>query len=145
MFFRIGGIDDARLQAWMDEHRVLHPGERLFRPDPRRVNFVLGTDQHGFLLGTVHGNGSMPFPHVTLHEVPIDAWSQLVVVKDERGYQQFYANGTLVRSDRDASARHRATPSRPFSSPLACVSLRASPSPSVLACIVPLAYEARSH
>jgi hypothetical protein len=30
MFFRVGGIDDARLQAWMDEHRQLHPGERLF-------------------------------------------------------------------------------------------------------------------
>jgi hypothetical protein len=30
MFFRIGGVDDARLAAWMEEHRQLHPGERLF-------------------------------------------------------------------------------------------------------------------
>lgn len=30
MFFRVGNIDDARLAGWMDEHRVLHPGERLF-------------------------------------------------------------------------------------------------------------------
>jgi len=33
--------------------------------------FVLGTDQHGFFLGTANGNGTMPFPHVTLNEVPI--------------------------------------------------------------------------
>jgi hypothetical protein len=30
MFFRIGGVDDAALSAWMAEHRRLHPGERLF-------------------------------------------------------------------------------------------------------------------
>ena len=30
MFFRIGGVDDARLEAWMNEHRRIHPGERLF-------------------------------------------------------------------------------------------------------------------
>lgn len=30
MFFRVGGIDDERLAAWMEEHRQLHPGERLF-------------------------------------------------------------------------------------------------------------------
>ena len=30
MFFRVGGIDDARIEAWMNEHQRLHPGERLF-------------------------------------------------------------------------------------------------------------------
>lgn len=30
MFFRVGNIDDAKMQAWMDEHRTLHPGEKLF-------------------------------------------------------------------------------------------------------------------
>lgn len=65
-------------------------GERQFPPRERWVNFVLGTDQHGFLLGTVHGNGAMPFPHVTVSEVTIDAWSQLAVVKGEGCYQDFY-------------------------------------------------------
>jgi len=44
-------------------------GERFFRANPEWVNFVLGTDQHGFFLGTINGNGWMPFPHVTLNEV----------------------------------------------------------------------------
>ena len=74
-------------------------GERVFRPRDDRVTFLLGTDQHGFLLGAAHGNGRMPFPMVTLNEVPINSWSQLVVVKDERGHQKFYRNGTLVHSD----------------------------------------------
>jgi dienelactone hydrolase len=77
-------------------------GERFFRRQERWVNALLGTDQHGFLMGTINGNGSMPFPLVTLHEVPIDAWSQLVVVKDAKGFQKFYANGALVHTDRDS-------------------------------------------
>jgi dienelactone hydrolase len=85
-------------------------GERVFRPNDQWVNFVLGTDQHGFLLATANGNGSMPFPHVTLNEVPINAWSQLVYVKDERGYQTFYVNGTAIHSDRDASAAGKRRP-----------------------------------
>src|SRR5688572_30275502 len=60
-------------------------GERFFRPQEKWVNFVLGTDQHGFLLGTINGNGSMPFAHVTLDEIGINAWHQLVVVKDAKG------------------------------------------------------------
>src|SRR5688500_6095974 len=64
-------------------------GERMFRPNDQWVNFLLGTDPHGFLMGTIHGNGSMPFPFVTLNEVPIDSWSQLVIVKDANGFQKF--------------------------------------------------------
>jgi pimeloyl-ACP methyl ester carboxylesterase len=79
-------------------------GERMFRPNPRWINFCLGTDQHGFLMGTIHGNGRMPFPYVTLHELPINRWHQLVVVKDEAGYQKFYVNGVLVHTDREAVA-----------------------------------------
>jgi dienelactone hydrolase len=85
-------------------------GERLFRPSDRYVNFCLGTDQHGFFMGTVNGNGRMPFVHVTLNEVRINTWNQLVVVKDTDGYQKFYQNGTLVHTDRDAAAAGKAWP-----------------------------------
>src|SRR5438552_3406306 len=77
-------------------------GERMFRPNDAWVNFLLGTDSRGFLMGTIHGNGQMPFPYVTLNEVPIDSWSQLVVVKDAKGFQKFYRNGTLVCTDLDS-------------------------------------------
>ncbi len=87
-------------------------GERMFPPREGWVDFLLGTDDHGFLMGTVHGNGSMPFPHVTLGEVPIGSWSQLAIVKDARGYQTFYINGAAVRSDRDASAAGKVRPFR---------------------------------
>ncbi len=68
-------------------------GERLFRPREDWVNFCLGSDQHGFLLGTIHGNGRMPFPYVTVNELEIQSWNQLVVVKDHHGHQSFYQNG----------------------------------------------------
>lgn len=78
-------------------------GERMFRPRDHYVNFCLGTDQHGFFYGTVNGNGSMPFPLVTLNEVRINTWNQLVAVKDAEGYQKFYQNGTLIHTDRDSA------------------------------------------
>lgn len=87
-------------------------GERFFRPADDWVNFVLGTDQHGFLLGTIHGNGAMPFAHVTVNEVAFDAWNQLVVVKDRRGFQKFYLNGTLVHTDEQAEAAGKIRPFR---------------------------------
>jgi dienelactone hydrolase len=87
-------------------------GERMFRPDEKWVNFLLGTDQHGFLMGTIHGNGTMPFPFVTLNEVPIDSWSQLVLVKDAKGYQKFYLNGTQVCDDAESCWAGKV---RPFS------------------------------
>src|SRR5688500_14806711 len=51
-------------------------GNRLFRRETNWVNFVLGTDERGFMMGTINGNGTMPFPHVTVSEVPFDAWQQ---------------------------------------------------------------------
>lgn len=83
-------------------------GERFFRPEANWVNFVLGTDEHGFLLGTINGNGAMPFVHVTISQVPFNAWSQLVVVKDSRGVHKFYHNGVLVHTDDRATSGARA-------------------------------------
>lgn len=83
-------------------------GERYFRPERDWVNFVIGTDQRGFFYGTINGNGEMPFAHVTVDEVPINTWNQLVVVKTAEGYQQFYRNGTLVNTDRDSAWQPKA-------------------------------------
>src|SRR6185503_4811917 len=77
-------------------------GERMFRPQERWVNFLLGADPHGFLMGTIHGNGSMPFPFVTLNRLPVDSWSHVVLAKDAKGFQKFYLNGTLVCTDLDS-------------------------------------------
>jgi dienelactone hydrolase len=109
---RLDGVKAATVGAWVmpkrageqafvfrGAPRVGQNGERMFPPREDWVSFLLGTDQHGFFLGTVHGNGRMPFPLVTLNDVPINSWSQLVVVKDEKGFQKFYRNGTLVHSD----------------------------------------------
>jgi len=74
-------------------------GERMFRPQERWVNFLLGTDQHGFLMGTIHGNGSMPFPFVTLNRLLTDSWSHVVLAKDAKGFQKFYLNGVLICTD----------------------------------------------
>jgi dienelactone hydrolase len=87
-------------------------GERLFRPNEGYVTFCLGTDQHGFFMGSVNGNGTMPFVHVTLNEVRANTWNQLVVVKTADGSQEFYQNGTLVHSDRDAAAAPKVWPFR---------------------------------
>jgi hypothetical protein len=84
------------------ELEIAPQGERLFRPQDQWVNFLLGTDHRGFLMGTVHGNGHMPFPHVTLAEPTVHFWNQLVVVKTSDGFHEFYHNGTLVHEDRDS-------------------------------------------
>ena len=78
-------------------------GERLFRPEKDHVTLLVGTDQNGFLMGAIHGNGSMPFPFVTLNELPINSWSQVVVSKDARGHHRFYVNGVLICSDEDSA------------------------------------------
>jgi dienelactone hydrolase len=87
-------------------------GERFFRRNDRFVTFVLGTDQRGFLLGTINGNGNMPFPLVTVSEVAFDAWSQLVVAKGSNGHHRFFINGTLVHTDEHAAAAGRVWPFR---------------------------------
>jgi len=87
-------------------------GERFFRPSERFVNFILGTDQHGFLMGTINGNGIIPFAHVTVDEVGFDAWHQLVVIKDAEGFQKFYHNGTLVHTDRNSTYAPKIWPFR---------------------------------
>src|ERR1043166_1121903 len=112
---KLDGIEAMTVGVWVYPRRVGEQcflfrgapecgpnGERMFRPNDSWVNFLIGTDQHGFFMGTIHGNGSMPFPFVTLNEVPIDSWSQLVVVKDAAGTQKFYRTGALVCSDVDS-------------------------------------------
>jgi dienelactone hydrolase len=55
-------------------------------------------------MAAVHGNGRMPFPFVTLNDVPTHVWTRLVAVKDPKGFQRFYMNGVLVASDLEAAA-----------------------------------------
>jgi dienelactone hydrolase len=85
-------------------------GERMFRPSDKYVNFLLGTDQHGFLMGTINGNGVMPFPYVTINSVPINTWNQLVVVKTADGHHKFYQNGVLIHSDHESCWSGRSWP-----------------------------------
>ena len=84
--------------------RIEERGNRMFPRETDWVNFVLGTDQHGFLLGAINGNGTMPFPHVTINEVQFDAWNQLIVTKTAEGTHKFYLNGTLVHTDENATS-----------------------------------------
>ena len=78
------------------------------------MNFVLGTDQHGFLLGD-HPRQRLDAasPHVTVNEVAFDAWNQLVVVKDSRGFQKFYLNGTNTVAGTFYARKSAQTPSPP--------------------------------
>src|SRR5688572_13401554 len=79
-------------------------GERFFRREEKWVNFLLGTDQRGFLMGAINGNGYMPFPQVSISEVRFDEWSQLAVVIAESGIHPLYQNGVLVHSDNNAGS-----------------------------------------
>jgi dienelactone hydrolase len=87
-------------------------GTREFPPRPDWVNFVLGTDERGFFLGTINGNGQMPFPYVTVNEIGINTWNQLVVIKTAEGGQKFFHNGTLVHTDRESVWSPRVIPFR---------------------------------
>jgi dienelactone hydrolase len=82
------------------EAEIAPLGERILRPSDRFINFCLGTDHHGFFMGAINGNGTMPFVHVTVNQVPIQSWQQLVVVKDAEGFHHFYQNGQRVHDDR---------------------------------------------
>ena len=112
----LNGVDSAAISAWVYPRRAGEQyffargepttgtlGERFFPPQKTYVNFLLGADSHGFLLGALNGNGKMPFPYVTLNELPIDAWSHLVLTKDKAGFARFYINGTLVASDLESA------------------------------------------
>jgi len=112
---KLDGLEAATVGGWFYVRRrgegaflfrgtpeIAPLGERRFPPARDWVNFFLGADQHGFFMGCLNGNGEMPFPLVTLDELGIDAWHQLVLVKDARGGQQFFHNGVLVHSDADS-------------------------------------------
>jgi dienelactone hydrolase len=119
----LDGVEAATIGGWFMPRRsgeqlflfrgvpeVAPQGERMFRPSDKWVNFVLGTDHRGLFMGALNGNGSMPFVHVTIDEVPINCWSQMVLVKDRQGHQKFYRNGVLVHTDRDAAAAGKVWP-----------------------------------
>jgi dienelactone hydrolase len=109
---QLNGVKSATVTVWVYPRRsgeqdfvargevtIDEMGNRILRPEKTYVNFLLGTDRHGFLCGALHGNGRMPFAFVTLNELPINAWSFVAVTKDKAGYQRFYVNGVLVASD----------------------------------------------
>lgn len=113
---KLDGARSASLAAWFMLRRPgeqvivsrglpeMGPGgERFFRPAEDWVNFVLGTDQHGFLMGCIHGNSRMPFPLVTLAELTPGEWHHSVIVKQADGGQRFYHNGALVYSDANSA------------------------------------------
>jgi hypothetical protein len=112
---KLDGLRAATIGGWFNLRRagegafffrgvpeIAPLGERRFAPQKGWVNFFLGTDQHGFLMGCLNGNGEMPFPLVTLDELRINAWHQLVLVKDGDGGQKFYDNGVLAHTDADS-------------------------------------------
>ena len=120
---QLGGAKAASIGGWFfprrtgEQHFMFRGvpetgplGERFFRPTNTWVNFVLGTDQRGFLMGAINGNGSMPFVHVTANEVQFDAWNQLVLTKDTNGFQRFYINGAFVHTDTNAIAAGKIWP-----------------------------------
>src|SRR5687767_8538893 len=74
-------------------------GERYFKPAEGWVNFFVGTDAHGFLMGAINGNSRMPFPLVTLEPLAPGQWHQAVIVKQADGFQRFHHNGAQVYSD----------------------------------------------
>jgi len=112
---KLNGVESASIGGWFFPRRsgeaaflfrglpeIAKRGERRFPPAEQWVNFFLGSDPHGFFMGCLNGNSQMPFPLVTLDELGIDEWHQLVLVKDAQGGQKFYHNGVLVHSDAES-------------------------------------------
>jgi hypothetical protein len=85
-------------------------GERFFKPAERWVNFFVGTDSRGLLMGAINGNSRMPFPLVTLEPLAPGEWHQAVVVKQADGFQRFHHNGAQVHSDAESEAGGKAWP-----------------------------------
>ena len=122
---QLDGINSMSIGGWFFPYRsgeqnflfrglpqIEERGNRMFPRQNDWVNFVLGTDHHGFLLGTINGNGAMPFPHVTINEVSFDAWNQLVVTKSAEGIHKFYLNGVLIHTDENATTGRKPWPFR---------------------------------
>ncbi|GEM_PF-1197708 len=120
---RLNGISAMTVGGWFFPRRtaeqyfvfrgvpqISERGDRMFPPARGWVDFLLGTDHRGFFMGTIHGNSFMPFPHVTVNELGIEAWWQMVVVKDAEGFQKFYLNGALVHTDRNATSAGKKWP-----------------------------------
>src|ERR1051325_2948211 len=108
----LDGIKSISIGGWFYPHRwgeqyfffrglpeIDDWGRRFFPPQKNWVNLVLGTDNRGFFLTTANGNSFMPFPHVTVNELTINTWHQLVYAKDGRGFQKFYVDGALIHTD----------------------------------------------
>jgi len=114
---KLNGAKAATLEAWVFVRRAGEQvfagrglpetgpgGERFFRRADGWVNWFIGTDARGFLMGCINGNSRMPFPLVTLERLSPGEWHQVVVVKQADGFQRFHHNGVLVHSDAGAEA-----------------------------------------
>src|SRR6188474_1870651 len=97
---KLHGADGATIEAWVLPRRMgeqvfvarglpeIGPGgERFHRPAEGWLNFFIGTDARGFLMGCINGNSRMPFPLVTIERLAPAEWHQVVVVKQPDGFQ----------------------------------------------------------
>jgi hypothetical protein len=98
---KLHGAEGATVESWVLVRRIgeqvfvarglpeIGPGgDRFHRPAPGWVNFFIGTDQRGFLMGCINGNSRMPFPLVTIEQLAPGEWHQIVVVKQPDGFQR---------------------------------------------------------
>jgi hypothetical protein len=122
---KLDGAEGSTIECWVLLRRIgeqtfvarglpeIGPGgERFHRPAQGWVNFFIGTDARGFLMGCINGNSRVPFPLVTSERLAPGEWHQVVVVKQPDGFQRFHHNGALVHTDTDAEAAGHAWPFR---------------------------------